>query len=245
MNNIIKLSVYNFKNVAKTNGFILSFAASIFYVLLWIYLKPKAFIVVDYQFEFFRVVNFIILYYSCAALGKEIVYGTSKILFTAPLSRTSVIIEKLLVIFLFGLLYWLCSRILEIAAILRITKKLDMGSIFSLSSVKSLAIYMIISFVLGSFCLMVTVLTLNFNSTLVLSVGVFGILQFFIPLFYNLRFNSGLTLAEQIITLTPNYIMFCWLEFWNISVKETTIMMLWGSLFLTISLFSINRRSIK
>lgn len=245
MSNIFKLSFFNFKSIVKTRGFICSLVIAVLYIAMWIYLKPKDFTIKDYQFEFFRVINFILLYFSCVALGKEFEYGTAKILFTSTLSRTSIQIHKLLVILQIGLLYWLCSRIIDIVIKFRISKNLEISSFVNLNLLNSFVIFLIISFVIGSFCLMISIIVLNFNTSLVFAIGYFGVLQFFVPLFYGLSVKPSLTMMEKIITITPNYIIFYWVEFWSIKPNDIFVMVLWGCLFFITSLLFINKRNIK
>ncbi|HEY9063010.1 MAG TPA: hypothetical protein VIO64_21325 [Pseudobacteroides sp.] len=245
MSNIIKLSVYEFINVVKTRGFLYAMLIGALYISLWIFISPKSFSSYNYQFEFFRVINFIILYYSCAVLGKEFTYGTSNILFTGALTRTQVLLEKIFVILKFGLFFWLCSRFIEIIVQLRIYGKLDIAVLIGKITIFSLIIYLLISFVIGSFGLLISIAMRKFTSTLIITLSVFGVLQHFIPIFIELRTKEHLTLTEQIITKTPNYTIFSWVQFWDISAIQVLTMLLWGFLFFITSYMVINKRSLR
>ena len=99
MSNIIKLANRDFRNIIKNKGFWISFSIALFFVLIWLHRKPKTFQAENYQFEFFRVVLFIIIYYSSVMLSKEFKFGTVKNLFTGAFTRVEILVEKLLFTF--------------------------------------------------------------------------------------------------------------------------------------------------
>lgn len=245
MSDVIKLSLFEFRKNISSRSFLFSFLIVIFYSAIWIGIKPKQFMNIDYQFEFFRVLNFVILYYACSALGKEFSYGTSKIIFTGFLTRTQILVQKLLVIVQIGIFYWICSRLLEIIIILRKDGKFDFWQIINVSSLQALMIFLLVSFTVGTLCLLASIVTLKFNSTLIIAISIFGVFQYFMPLFYRLRDKTNLTVIEMILTKTPNYILYCWTEFWNLRIDEIIVMIVWGGLFLVSSIVLIKKRSIR
>lgn len=245
MSKIIRLVKNDFKNVLRSKGFCLAFLLTFMYISIWIVRSPKSFSAEDYQFEFFRVVNFIIIYYSSTLLGSEFKLGTAKILFSGILTHIQVVIEKLFVTLMIGAFFWMCSRILNVFVLYRLNGYLDISYIFNINTFNSLIIYLVISFVIGSFCLFTTVVTRNLIGTLVAAVSIFGILQYFTPIFVLLNSEEYyLSIAAKIINKLPNYIIFNWVESWMFTNMQIVYLAIYGSVFLIFSFFIIDRRSI-
>lgn len=244
MRNVIRLTNIDFKNIIKTKGFWISVLIALFYVSIWISRKPKSFSAENYQFEFFRVVLFILIYYSSAILSKEFKFGTAKALFTGTFTRVEILIEKLLVIMELGVFFGLFSRLLNIAVIYRITGSVKMSDILNENIFYTIIIYLLISLVIGSFGLLISVITGSQNSSLVYNFILFGVFQYFMPLFMILNSKDSLSILDKVITKLPNYIIFTWAEFWQFTNMEVLAMLIYGSLFFIPSIFLISRKNL-
>lgn len=244
MSNVIRLANRDFRNIIKTKGFWISVLVALFYVLLWIHRKPKSFLPENYQFEFFRVVLFIIIYYSSVMLSKEFKFGTAKILFTGIFTRVEILSEKLLVIMKLGLFLGIISRLLNIVIIYNLTGTISMSDIFNENTIYALIIYLIISLVIGSFGLLITLITKSQNSTLVYNFLFFAVFQYFMPLFIMLNSKKSLSIIDEIITKLPNYLIYTWVEMWQFTNVELIAMLAYGSIFLIPSIFIISKKSL-
>ena len=245
MNNIIKLAFIDFKNIIKTKSFWVSCLISLLYISIWIIRKPKSFTEATYQYEFFRVVLFIFIYYSSVLLAREFSLGTSKALFTGAFSRLEIIAEKLIVFLLLGLSFGLLSRMLHIVFVYQVEGSITLPEVVSINTLQALVIYVLISFVIGSFGLFIASATASFRNTLIFNMNVFGVIQYFVPLFIFMNFQENLSIVQKAISKLPQYITFQWTTFWQFNTLEILTMLLWGSIFLIPAFFIINRRSLR
>lgn len=245
MSNIIKLANRDFRNIIKNKGFWISFSIALFYVLIWLHRKPKTFQAENYQFEFFRVVLFIIIYYSSVMLSKEFKFGTVKNLFTGAFTRVEILVEKLLVVMQLGLFLGIISRLLNIAIIYYLTGTISMSDIINENTVYSLIIYLIISLVIGSFALLITLITKNQNATLIYTFLFFAVFQYFMPLFIMINSQKNLSIIDEIITKLPNYVIYTWAEIWQFTGLELIVMFAYVVIFFIPSIFIISKKSLR
>ena len=245
MNKIIFLVYRDLKNIIKTKGFWSGFLISLLYISIWIICKPKSFNELTYQYEYFRIVLFIFIYYSSVLLSREFSLGTSKTLFTGAFGRLEIIWEKIIVFLHIGLMFAIFSRLLGLFFSYWVNGYVNFSELFSIRTIQAILIYLLISFVIGSFGLLMASITTSFRRTLVINVNVFGIIQYFIPIFIFMNFQDKVNVVFQIVTKIPQYIILDWTARWTINGIESLTMLLWGSIFLISTLTIINRRSLR
>jgi len=245
LNNIMKLSFIDFKNIIKTKGFWISCLVSLLYISIWIIRKPESFTEATYQYEFFRIVLFIFIYYSSVLLAKEFSLGTSKTLFTGTFSRLEIVVEKLLVFLQLGLFFGIFSRLLHVIFVYQVNGAVTLPEVLNIDTLQAIIIYVFISFVIGSFGLFAASITISFKNTLIFNMNVFGVIQYFVPLFIFMNFEENLSIVHSAISRLPQYITFQWTTFWQFNALEILTMTIWGSMFLIPTFFIINRRNLR
>ncbi len=245
MNNIIKLAFIDFKNIIKTKSFWIGCLLSLLYISIWIVRKPDSFSETTYQYEFFKAVLFVFIYYSSVLLAKEFSLGTSKTLFTGTFSRFEIVVEKLLVFLQIGLFFGILSRLLHVIFVYQVNGAVTLPEVFNINTLQAIIIYVFISFVIGSFGLFAASITVSFKNTLIFNINIFGVIQYLVPLFIFMNIEENLGIVHSVISKLPQYITFQWTTFWHFNVWEILTMIIWGNVFLIPALLIIDRRSLR
>lgn len=179
-----------------------------------------------------HLIPYIILVICSFSLNQEFSNKTDKMIFTGILSRSEIMISKL-ISFMTGSI--ICFLFYEIAAVV--------GGIFELRLMfNSLFTFLIYSFTLGSFILLVSVITSNFIITGIIAY----VLHFdlILMLFSQALVSSKNEMIKLIIPKLPFYIANTGFYLGKYTVIQSIIMLGCGILFFGITCVIINRKNI-
>lgn len=177
------------------------------------------------------IIPYIILVVYSFSLTQEFTNKTDKIIFTGIFSRNEIVISKLVSFIITSII---CFVFYEIIAIICNT----FNSNILLNNLWTFFLY---SFTLGSFILLVSVITSNFIIT-----GIVGYVLYFdliLELFNQALSSNRSIILKSVIRSLPFYIANTGLLAGNYTVNQSIIMIIYGMLFLGAACVIINRKN--
>ncbi|QAA35339.1 ABC transporter permease [Clostridium manihotivorum] len=186
----------------------------------------------DIPRNFLMLIPYLILVLSSYSLNQEFSNHTDKVIFTGVFTRSEVLASKLLSLIFTSLISFLFYEVLEV-----ITGSFEVKLI-----IPHLLTFIIYSFVISSFILMVSTMTSNFIVT-----GVIGYVLYFdliLALFSNALESTNSELMRKVIPELPFYIANTGFVRGSYSLHQGLVMLMWGLLFFVISCVIINKKAI-
>ncbi|MGX7420533.1 ABC transporter permease [Carnobacterium gallinarum] len=198
-----KLSVLEFKKITLEVGLYIGILCAILAscAMGWMAVTTEYFGLVN-VFGFFAMIGeLILIFYGARVLGSEFQYKTSTTIFTKGISRTKVVLAKLFCMGLLGGMLGLVSSIVGLifqVFLLKESNFLDALLPFMIN----IATYVMIAILIGSFGILMSILTLGPVASFILTFVAFKVLPNFIGLV-----AMKLTLIEKIVEYIPFYTM--------------------------------------
>lgn len=221
--NIIKLDI-------KRKGGLRSLVTFLIILTFTLYLVTIKGEISSIPSKLLLIIPYIILAISSFSLTQEFTNKTDKIIFSGIFSRNEIIISKLMS-FLFTSI--ICFVFYEIALILCNTfeAKLFFNSLY---------VFLVYTFTLGSFVLLISAITSNFIAT-----GIIGYMLYFdltLSLLNQALLSNRSEILKHTIVKLPFYIANNGFYIGNYTLNQSIIMITWGVLFLVMSFVIINKK---
>lgn len=243
--NIWELAKAEFNNTIKSLYIKIGLGFSILFVLLWLVRLPSSFDVNQYLIQYFFVVKFVLILASVNALGRDFKFNTYKYLFTGCYGINKIVLSKILSVVMVGIVCWLLQFILKIVIVFWINKEIVCNKIFNYELLNTFVIYLVIATLMGSFAILITSIFLKFNITFISTLFVFGIVQFYAPIFIlNFEKNEILPFWFHFIKILPVYIIFDWIETFNFQITQLALMLIYSIFNLYVSIIILNKRNL-
>ncbi|PRR83235.1 ABC transporter permease [Clostridium vincentii] len=174
---LFKLSVLELQKIFKTKGIYLGIViAMLFSIAIGIQAKiaPESFNSKHVMSFFSTISNLVFMVYASKSLGDEFQLKTSTQLFTSKQSRVTIILSKILSIILLSLVMAIISAVIIILFKFVLKEQLTVTIVLSdlWVQIYTFAVY---AFVVSTFAILVTTITLNTTSTIVTTLGAFFI----------------------------------------------------------------------
>ncbi|WP_160672016.1 ABC transporter permease [Clostridium sp. C8-1-8] len=186
----------------------------------------------DIPRNFLMLIPYLILVLSSYSLNQEFSNHTDKVIFTGVFTRNEVLLSKLLSLIFTSLVSFIFYEVLEI-----ITGSFEVKLI-----IPHLLTFIIYSFGISSFTLMISAMTSNFIVT-----GVIGYVLYFdliLALFSNALESTNNEIIRKIVLELPFYIASTGFIRGNYSLHQGLVMIMWSLLFFVISCVIINKKAI-
>lgn len=243
--NIFKLAKTEFHNIFKAAIIKCTLALSIIYVLFWIKVAPSSFSVNDYLAQYFLAIKFVFILASVYILGRDFNNDTYKYIFTGCFSRKGIILGKIMAIFGVGIVCWFIQVLLKIAILLWTNEGTKVNDVFNYELVSTFLIYVLVAVLIGSFSILVTTISFKLSITMIYTLLLFGIVQFYAPLFI-ISFEKADVLPSwyQLIKISPTYIIFDWTDTLKVQIVQVGCMLIYTILCLGCSIFILGRKDL-
>lgn len=245
MTKLFKLSLSMFKNLILSKKNILGIAASFLYSLLWIILiHPEKFAIVNYTTEYFRLFYILILYQSFQLLDVDVKNNIHINLFTGVFTRIQIIISKFISLLFMGIYFAFIGEINNLIVCLLAKNGFGISEFFKLNHVNFVLSIIMITFTMGSLCLLILVCKLKSKTigvicTLLLSVLNFGTTLIVTRIEY---LNYPATTAINIFMKTPIYITTKLIM--QVNISNCVLYLGWGVLFFCLFMVIMNKKEI-
>lgn len=183
MNRLFKLAFLDIKMMIKSIVFIGGLVAAVLFLVLFLIRRPHSFHTENYMYMFFEVMKYIFIINSVMVLGRDYNYGTYKYLFTGTLTRSQVILQKLMTLTIFGLMCGLVQTAVRTVVSIVLNGGINKMDLFSVSIVFEIWLYMIFALLTGCFSMMLLGITKKVKITFISAISLFGIIQYYSSLF--------------------------------------------------------------
>ena len=177
-----------------------------------------------------QLISFILLVIYSVSLTQEFENKTDKIIFTGIFSRNEIMVSKLISFIVTSIICFIFYEILSI-----ICNTFNSNIFFN-----ELNVFFLYAFTLGSFILLVSVITPNAILT-----GIIGYVMYFdliLALLNQALESSRSEMLKCVILNLPFYIVNTGFQIGNYTVHQSIIMVGWGILFLASACVIINRK---
>lgn len=243
--NLLGLTKVEFSNTMKSLYLRVGLGLSILYVLLWLVRLPSSFGANQYLAQYFLVVKFVLILASANILGRDFRYGTYKYVFTGCFDVKDILISKIVSIIGIGFICWLVQLLLKVLILSAVNKQIDLKKIFNYELINSFVIYLVVAALIGSFAIFIASIFLKFNITFIFTLFIFGIIQFYAPIFI-LSYEKVeiLPFWFQFVKISPVYIIFYWIETFKIQTIQLILMLLYSIWGLGASAVILNKRNL-
>lgn len=245
MYKMLKLSWLNVKNTIGSRKLLLGIIAAFAYSMLWIvFVQPKHYGLVEYDFEFGRFLYLMILYASVSILRNDIKFNTSKTLFTGIFTRTQVMLSKGIGLIMLGIVFGVVVELNNILAALILHNKIGLTGFLVLNHAELFVANIAITFTMGSLMILIASLMFNGNKAILFFIVFLSMINFY---------TAGIsTLAKLHPEVVHNVFVYMKTPFYitedlmqgNFSFESIVIYMLWAAAFYAGSIIVINKREI-
>lgn len=218
---------------------------SIIYVFLWMMRKPSSFTVDNYLTQFYSISKFVMILIGVYSLGRDFKEGAYKYTFANGVSIKRIILGRLMGLVGMGFLLWLLHVSLTVIIQMWLFGSMPEASIFIWKAASTFIIYLLTMLLIGCFSILVTSLTLKYNTTMVSTLFIFGIVQFYAPLFIlNAHKIIDMPILLSIFNYFPTYIIFYWMETFTVNLLQVIIILICSMLFVISSVFLLEKKDI-
>jgi hypothetical protein len=247
---MFKLALLNVKNIVRSKAFIYSIIAAVAYSLLWLIVgQTRKFTLEFYSIEFGRFLYVVILYVGVSIIRNDIIFNTTKSLFTGIYTRIEIMISKLVALVILGVIF---SLIVELDALLLAIldpKKIGIGAFLNLPHFQSLLTYIVITFSIGSFMFLISSMIFNGGKSILFAILFLSAINFNNAFIVTLA-SRDIEFAKKIslYAKTPFYIwtdLYLNLRLESLNIRGLLIAVGYGLIFSVYAIFIMNRREIK
>ncbi|RCX19467.1 ABC-2 family transporter [Anaerobacterium chartisolvens] len=243
--NIFPLVKIEFINTFRPVLIKTAFVVSVIYVLFWLKAGPASFEVKDYLSQYFSVIRFAIILASVFILGREFKNGTYKYTFTGCFSRMSILFSKIIAIAGLGFICWLLQVLIKIIIVLWTGKGTLYNDIFNYELFSTLIIYVAVAALIGSFSILVTSISFSLKATMIYTLLLFGIIQFYAPIFIiGIEKAENIPFWFELIKISPTYIIFDWNDTFKFQIIQLIFMLIYIILFLGFSILILKKKDL-
>lgn len=243
---LMKLSLFNVKNVIRSRKFMLFIIAAFAYSMLWIFMvHPKAYDLPAYGFEFSRFLYVGMLYASTLILQNDMKANTVKTLFSGVFTRTEVMISKAIALVMLGISFSLIVEANNLFTALILHEKIGISGFLGINHFQVFITYVGITFSMGWMLILLVSIVFSEKKGILAWILLMGTVNFY---------NSGLIVlisrkpevAQKVSAYlkTPFY-MASDLMMGNFAAKEALMITAYGMMFFILSAFIMNKREIK
>lgn len=180
---------------------------------------------------FLQLVPYIILVICSFSLTQEFTNKTDKVVFTGIFTRNEIVFSKLISFLTTSLICYVWYELLNCIV----------GGIKAELLLVNSGTFLIYAFTLGSFILLVSVISSNFIVTGIVTYVLY--FDLILAIFKQALESDRSEAVKQIIVNLPFYIANTGFSIGTYTAKETIIMLMCGSLFLTVACVIINRKN--
>lgn len=227
MEKILKLSTLNIWK----KGFFRNLLISLFALICFSFLVSTGGTVKAVPSMLLQIIPYVFLVIFSFSLTQEFANKTDKMIFTGIFTRNEIMLSKLI-----SFMYYSLTCFIFYEAISAICDTFDTKIIF-----KSLGAFFIYTFALGSFILLVSVMTSNFIITGIVSYVLY--FDLILVLLNQALCSSKNQVLKQIIAALPFYIANTGFYSQNYTLHQSVIMLGSGFLFFTLACVIINRKN--
>lgn len=245
MNNIFNLAKEELNNTLKLPLIKAAFAITLIYMLFWIKVNPSSFKVESYLYQYFLVVKFVIIIASVYILGGDFKNDTYKYVFTGCFSKKSIIASKIIAMVGLGIMCWIFQVLLKTVIIVWINKAFQFNYIFNYELISTLIIYILVTTLIGSFSILITSASFKLSITMIFTLLLFGIIQFYAPFpIIAIEKSANIPFWFEIIKTFPTYIIFDWSDTLRFHINQLIYMIIYIFLCLWGSIFILNKKDL-
>ncbi|MDS0525521.1 hypothetical protein NNC19_07505 [Clostridium sp. SHJSY1] len=246
MYKLFKMSWLNIRNSLKSKVFFLGILAAFIYSSLWaLFVHPKMYGLLEYDFEMGRFLFLIMLYVAVSILRDDIRFNTNKAVFTGIFSRVEVMISKVMSLIIWGGIFFAIVEIDNVIIACILYKKIGINGFLALNHLELFIIYLVIMLVMGSFMMLAVSIVFKENKAILFLIVFLGMINFYtagIVTLVNRKPEIAASLTGYMIT-----------PFYNIGVlaqgyfnmESIIINLAWAILFIISSTIIIYRREIR
>lgn len=247
---MLKLALFNVKNIVRSKPFKYLIIAAFLYSLMWLIAgQSRSFVLETYVIEFGRFLYTIILYASLSVMRNDIITDTIKTLFTGVFSRAKIMISKLLSLIILGFIFSLIVELDGFLLSILDWRKIGVIGFLKLPHLKIILTYVVITFSVGAFMILINSIIFkrgkNILSTILFLIAVNFYNAFVVTLAY-----KDIEFAEKIsfYAKTPFYIwtdLLLKLKLESLDINEVLMAIVYGLIFSACSILILNKREIK
>lgn len=239
---VVNLSFLESKKIFKRRGIYIGiflcilFASAIGYQAM---LTPKNFGITHVNAFFASIATIVLFIYSAKTLGDEFDFKTSTQIFTSKVSRVKMIFAKLLSILTIGVILALANTVVSSIFKVALNQSLTLNVLINDLWV-NLYIYLIYSFVVGSFTLIISSICLTSISGIIGSIGAFMLGPSVISLI-----SSKAPSLDWITNRIPFYAADRMISSRVYGTYEVISLIVSGIIFITISCIIISKKDLR
>lgn len=243
--NIFKLVILEIENTFKYPLVRFLSLLAIAYLCIWLKLHENSFAMDKFSYQYFLVIKFVVIVASVYIVGREFKNGAYKYTFSGCLSRKSILITKLMATIGVATIFWIFEIIFSLITVLITGTKVNFDYEFLISIVNTFTIYVIIAALISGFSMLVSTIFLRIDITMISGLILFGLLQFYAPIFLIPIEKASVTpWWFEIVKVLPTYIIFDWNESQYIKITQLVIMLLYVMLCVISSIFILNKKDL-
>lgn len=177
---LIKLALFNVKNVIYSRNFMFCIIGAFAYSMFWFLgVHPKLYGLREYTFEFTRFLYVVMLYASTLIFQNDIKSNTVKTLFTGIYTRTEIMISKAISLILLGGVFAIIVEINNLFISLCSYKKIGIKGFLSLNHVEIFITYIGIVFSMGWLLLLIVSVMFKEKKRILAYILILATMNFF------------------------------------------------------------------
>lgn len=251
MSKIFNLSWMNVRNIICSKVFFGGLILTYMYSLMWILAFEKYipnYTVRGYNFEFFRMLYVGLIYLSFILLGNDIENNTDKVIFSGILTRTEILLSKLISIIEFGIIVFFTIELNGLMASLILKDKLGLEKFIHYNHLILFINVMTITVFIGTLVMLILSIRYRIKIISVVTAILLGIINFYSAFFITMEIRlieAGQDIPRWLEMYVANPLAkVCKLGCWD-SIEGVISVSICSIILFIISIFIMNRREIK
>ena len=247
---MLKLALFNVKNIVRSKPFKYLIIAAFLYSLMWLIAgQSRSFVLETYVIEFGRFLYTIILYASLSVMRNDIITDTIKTLFTGVFSRNKIMMSKLLSLIILGFIFSLIVELDGFLLSILDWRKIGVIEFLKLPHLKIILTYIIITFSAGTFMFLINSIIFKRGKNILFTILFLSAVSFNNAFVVTLAYKD-VEFAERIsfYAKTPLYIwtdLLLKLKLESLNINEVLMTIAYGIIFSVCSILILDKREIK
>lgn len=246
---MLRLSNVCLKNIVVSKVFLIGCMTCIVYSLLWILVvSPSSFLLVDYMEEVERLIVIFAIYASSLVLQNDITSNVTKVLFTGTLTRTQVMLSKLLTLIGLGLVFFMLAKLIYVIMYLFKFRSISVSEFWSGIGWEDAAFYVVAILWFGCLFLLLVSLLYRFQKVILYIMLFLILVQYLNAMIvaFVARGAGTLDLPTLLLVYTklPLYLS-SEIALMGPSLQNVTLLIGYGAVCFLLAVLVIRRREIK
>ncbi|SHI71396.1 hypothetical protein SAMN02745163_00700 [Clostridium cavendishii DSM 21758] len=246
MKGLLKISWLNVKNIAYSKKFMLGISIAFIYSMMWVFLvRPSRYGLSEYAFEIGRFLFIVILYSTVSLLRNDIIFNTTKTVFTGIFSRIEIMITKAISLIIWGIIFALIIEINNVVASCILYEKIGISGFLAFNHLELFITYIVIALCIGSLMFLISSIMFNESKTVLFFILFISMINFYTAGIVTLIFRHPEVANKLFIYLQTPFYNIVLLTQGIFNIKAVIINLAWTLIFFVSATFVINRREIK